>query len=261
MQKTIWITGASSGIGEALAINYSRLNANLILSSRNKSKLEDLAKRCKTPSNVVLVAPLDLADNKSFSSVLELVQNHFNKIDVLINNGGLSQRSTVLESNLEMDRRIFEVNYFGTIELTRQVLPWMIRSGGGNITVISSISGKFGFPLRSAYSATKHAVIGFFETLGLEHISDKIHTTIVCPGRIKTNISKHALDGSGKPTGSMDTGLANGMPAEDCAKQIIKAIRKNKRQVLVGRKELLMVYIHKYLPWLFWEIAPKIDPK
>jgi short-subunit dehydrogenase len=261
VQKTVWITGASSGIGEALAYEFAGKGYNLVLSARRKEVLEQVATRCTTSGNSVEIVPLDLTDIDSFPNIVSDVRKKVNRIDILINNGGISQRSPIIETPLEVDRKIFEVNYFGTIAFTKAVLPWMIETGGGNITAISSISGKFGFHLRASYSATKHALFGFYETLGLEHIKDKIYTTIVCPGRIQTNISKNAIDQSGMPTNEMDAGLQSGMPVEDCARKIVKGIEKNKRELWVGRKELLLVYIHKYLPRLFWRIAPNIDPK
>jgi dehydrogenase/reductase SDR family member 7B len=261
VQQTVWITGASSGIGEALALAYGKLNANLILSARDESALKNVAKQCQTSTNKVLVVPLDLAESTTFTSTVDHVKSEFKKVDILINNGGISQRSLILETPIEVDRKLFEVNYFGTITLTKLVLPWMIESGGGHIVAISSISGKFGFPLRASYAATKHAIFGFFETLGLEHVNDNIKTTIVCPGKIRTNISLRALNSKGESTNEMDPSLRDGMPADICAQKTIRAIKRNKREVLIGRKELLLVYIHKYLPWLFWKITPKIDPK
>jgi dehydrogenase/reductase SDR family protein 7B len=261
VQLTVWITGASSGIGEALALEYAKLNANLILSARNEETLQPVADRCQNQNNTVLILPLDLSESKDFASKLQIIKQNFDKVDILINNGGISQRSLIIETPLEIDRKLFEVNYFGTIALTKLVLTWMIETGGGKMVVISSISGKFGFPFRASYAATKHALIGFFETLGLEHISDNIQTTVVCPGRIRTNISLRALNNKGETTNEMDPGIKDGMPAKECALKIIKAIRKNKREVWIGRKELLLVYFHQYIPRLFWAIAPKIDPK
>lgn len=261
MQKTVWITGASSGIGEALAYQYAQKNANLVLSARNTAALNRVAEKCQSNSNWVKVVPLDLSECDKIPHIVEELKSEVQQIDILINNGGMSQRSLVIETPLEIDRRLFEVNYFGTLALTKAVLPWMIKTGGGNVTAISSISGKFGFPLRASYSATKHALFGFFETLGIEHIKDNIHTTLICPGRIQTNISKSAIDSSGKATNSMDEGLQNGMDVNICAKKIVKAIQRNKREAWIGGKEILLVYIHKYLPWLFWRIVPNINPK
>lgn len=261
MQQTVWITGASSGIGEALALAYAKNNANLILSARNEATLQVVAEKCRTKSNSVMVLPLDLANEPSFEEKVAMVKKEFNRVDILINNGGISQRSRIIETPLANDRKLFEVNYFGTIALTKRVLPWMIESGGGHMVAISSISGKFGFPLRASYAATKHAILGFFETLGLEHINDNIKTTVVLPGKIRTNISLSALNAKGESTNVMDPSLRDGMSADKCAQKIIKAIKKNKREVLIGRKELLLVYIHKYLPRLFWKITPNIDPK
>lgn len=261
VQKTVWITGASSGIGEALAYQFAKKNDNLILSSRNEKALEEIALKCRTGSNNVVVLPLDLSKSDSFDLTVTELKKQVNQIDILVNNGGLSQRSPILDTPMEVDRKIFEINYFGTIALTKAVLPWMIETGGGNITAISSISGKFGFPLRASYSATKHALFGFFETLGLEQVKNNIRTTIICPGRIQTNISKNALDHQGKATHEMDPGLQNGMPVDICARKILRAIEKNKREAWIGGKEILLVYIHKYFPKLFWKITPNIDPK
>lgn len=261
MQQTVWITGASSGIGEALARAYAKQHANLILSARNEEALKRIAVDCQTNQNKVVVLPLDLAKSDEFAAILKTARQHVDQVDILINNGGISQRSLVIDTPLEIDRKLFEINYFGTVALTKLVLPWMIEKGGGHMVAISSISGKFGFPLRSTYAATKHALLGFFETLGLEHIKDNIQTTVVCPGKIRTNISMSALNSKGETTNEMDPSLRDGMPVEVCADKIIRAIKKQKREVLIGRKELLLVYIHKYFPRLFWKITPNIDPK
>lgn len=261
MQQTVWITGASSGIGKELALGYAEEGHNVVLSARNKEALQEVAEICRKKGVSVTVLPLDLARSSDFPNLVKTLRATVDKVDILINNGGTSQRTLIEETPLDLDRKVMEINYFGTIALTKAVLPWMIEKGGGHMAVISSISGKFGFPLRASYSASKHAVIGFFETLGLEQMKNNIGTTVICPGRIQTNISKNALNANGEVSGSMDPGIASGMPADLCARKIIKAIKKGKREVWIGRKELLLVYIHKYLPRLFWKIAPNIDPR
>ncbi len=259
--KIVWITGASSGIGEAVASEFVNRGAKVIISSPEVDKLNTLKDRFNAlrPGSCMVV-PLDFLNGHEIPGIVEKVVRQTGRIDILINNAGISQRSFAVETPVEVDRKVFEINYFGTITLTKSVLPHMINNGSGSISVTSSISGKFGFPLRSAYSASKHALHGFFETIRLEHKKDNINVTIVCPGRIRTNISVHALNNEGKPYGIMDAGQAKGMPAEKCAVKIIKAISRKKREVYVGGSEILMVYLKKYLPNIFYLISSKISP-
>ena len=151
-----------------------------------------------------------------------------------------------------------EINYFGTIALTKAVLPYMISEKSGFVLATSSISGRFGFPLRSAYSASKQALHGFFETLYLENKKNNIKSSVIIPGRVRTSISIHALDHEGKEHGKLDDGQAGGVTPEKAAKTIIKGIIKDKREILVGSNELIMLYIRRYLPWLFFRIGDKI---
>lgn len=153
-----------------------------------------------------------------------------------------------------------EINYFSPVAIAKALLPYMIARGGGKIAVTTSIAGRFGFPLRCAYSSSKFALYGFFETLQAEYHDAGIGVTIVCPGRVCTNISRYALDKGGVPHGEMDPGQAGGMTAEEAAKVILRAVRKGKREVLVGRKELLMVYIKRFFPGLCARLARKIKP-
>lgn len=258
--KTIWITGASSGIGEELAYECARKGASLIISSSNKTKLELVSQHCQALGVKCNAVPFDIADplqiNQAVSIVLQLVE----KIDVLINNAGVSQRSLTLETSLETDRKIMEINFFGTTLLTKKVLPFMIRNGGGTIAVTSSISGKFGVPLRSMYSASKHALHGFFETIRLEYKKDNIRVTIVCPGWIKTEISIKALSSKGLPYGKMDAGQANGMSAAKCARLYIRAIEKNKKEINIGGKEIIVLYLKRFLPAIFYKVISNTNP-
>lgn len=256
--KIIWITGASSGIGEALAYKLARENARLILSSNNNEELIRVKNKCLEYCKVCEAIPLDLEIPSSIKEAFEKVISIFPKIDILINNGGISQRTLIKDTSMEIFRKIMEINLFGAVQLTKLVLPVMIENGGGNIVVTSSISGKFGFPLRSAYAASKHALHGFFETVRLENINNNIKVTIVCPGRVRTNISLNAISSDGKPHGKMDDGQNGGISPEKCALRITKAIRKNKKEVLIGGKELLMVHFKRFFPFIFYKLATKI---
>lgn len=258
--QVVWITGASSGIGEALAYAFAREGAVLLLSARRVAELERVRAACPDPARVHL-APLDLAAADTLPPLAAHWVGQLGQIDILVNNGGMSQRSLAAETTLAVDRRLMEVNYFGPVALTKAVLPYMRQAGRGHIVAVSSIAGKFGFPLRSAYAAAKHAMHGFFESLGLELHAEGIRVTLVNPGRIHTDISRHALTGEGQPHGEMDPGQAQGMPAEVCAQQMLRAIRRGRPEVNIGRSEILMVYFKRYAPWLFRRLARRIDPK
>ncbi|HZK08202.1 MAG TPA: SDR family oxidoreductase [Bacteroidales bacterium] len=256
-KTTIWITGASSGIGRALALHYARTGARLVLSSRNQELLRETEQQCKPYAAGVLVLPLDLEDKSDYSDKVQQVIAAFGTIDLLILNGGISQRSKVLETPAAVERRLMEVNYFGTVALAKAVLPIMVRQQRGHLVVVSSIVGKFGWPLRSTYSAAKHALHGYFETLRTEHHRDHIFVTMILPGRVKTNISIHSLKADGSSHGKMDAGQAGGITAEACARHIAKAIAKKKKEKLVGGTELAMVWIRRWLPALYYKLVNK----
>ncbi len=257
--KWIWITGASSGIGKALAIQYAKKSANLILSARNESVLLAVKEACKGAGEV-MVLPLDLSNTNSLETAYSQLKKHEVQLDVLINNGGISQRGLVRSTDMSVHRKLIEVNYIGSVYLTTLVLPDMIAQGNGHIVGISSIVGQFGFPLRSSYSASKHALKGFLETLYLEESKNGIDVSIVYPGRINTEISKHALDENGKSTEKMDDSLAKGMDVNECAKKIISGIEKKKVEIFVGKRELLLLFIRRYTPAIFFKIAKNIKP-
>jgi len=258
--KVVWITGASSGIGEALTYEFAKQGAKLIISSNQVDELERVKRRCMEMGSECYVQFLDMMEIEKMNLVTKELVDKFGGIDVLVNNAGISQRSLVEETPLEIDRKIMEIDYFGTIALTKAVLPYMIKNKYGYIAATSSISGKFGFPLRSAYSAAKHALHGFFETLRAEVYDYNIKVLLAFPGRIKTNISLNAINKEGKAHGKMDEGQNTGVSAEKCARQYLNAIRKDKKEVLIGSTELLMVYIHKFFPRLFYKLARKIKP-
>ena len=237
--KVIWITGASSGIGEALAVQLSAYNTRLILSSNQDEELVRVKSRLKLKPEDVYVLPLDLNEPESLEGKAKEALKAFGHIDILINNGGISQRSMVMDTSIETIRKIMEINFFSGVILTKCVLPSMLARGSGHIVAVSSITGKFGFPLRSAYSASKHAIYGFYESLGAEYYDQGIRSTIICPGRVRTNISVEALGPDGKPQKIMDRGQEKGVTPESCAKDIINGIRKNKRDVYTGGSSVM----------------------
>lgn len=257
--KVIWITGASSGIGEALVYEFIKRDARVIMSARRKAELERVQNNSTRPENCH-VCPFDVTNANEIEKVSTEVFKKFRNIDILINNSGISQRSLIAETPVEIDRKIMEVNYFGAVTLTKKILPEMLRQKSGHIVAISSVVGKFGYPMRSAYSASKHALHGFFETLYAENRPKNIFVTIVFPGRIRTDISRNAITKTGAPHGIMDPGQEKGMDPEACAKKIVKAISKRKFELFVGGQEGLMLFFRKYIPSLFFRIAKKISP-
>ncbi|MEM6806520.1 MAG: SDR family oxidoreductase [Bacteroidota bacterium] len=247
-----WITGASSGIGEALVYEALKQGAKkIIISARRLKELERVKENCGKDSDKIEICTLDLSQTEQVGELAEFWAEKLGRIDILVNNGGISQRSKVLETSLEVDRRIMEVNYFGQIALTKAVMPFMIQQGGGHIVAVSSVSGKFGFHLRSAYAASKHALHGFFESLYLEYYNHNIRTTLVNPGRVHTQISLNSLTGDGTKHGEMDEGQAKGMPADICARHMLKAIRKEKAEINLVWPDIVLVYLKRYIPFLF----------
>lgn len=258
--KVIWITGASGGIGEALAYEFAKYEALLVLSARRLDELNRVKRNCKLPDNNVMVLPLDLEETSQANEMVKDIIARFGRIDILINNGGISQRAEAIDTPLSLDRKLMEVNYFGAVALTKAALPYLIKNKTGHLVVVSSIAGKFGFYWRSAYSAAKFALHGFFESLRLELHDHNINVTIVCPGKIKTNVSLNAITDKGSKHNQMDPSHEHAMSAEECAKQIVNAIYKNKKEVLIGRTEILTVYIKRFFPNLFYHIIRRVKP-
>jgi dehydrogenase/reductase SDR family member 7B len=256
MSRVIWLTGASSGIGEALARYYMQLGYKLILSARNEAKLDSL--RISAPDcNNIFILPFDLENAGDFDSIVQKALAAFGHIDILINNGGISQRSLAAETLLEVDRRIMEINYFGTIALSKAILPYFISKKQGHFVVVTSLVGKFGSPYRSAYAASKHALHGFFDSLRAEQHKNGIMVTLICPGFVKTQVSINALTADGTPLKLMDDAQENGLSPEQCAKAIAHAVRKQKREVLIGGREKFGVFLKRFFPGLFARILNK----
>ena len=256
--RTIWITGASSGIGEALAHQLAEAGNRLIISGRNRDALERVKSELAKSEQEVELVELDLENSQSISEAVARVKSKFDSIDVLINNAGISQRSIVKDTSMDVLRRLMEVNYFGTIDLTKQCIPLLERSNiRPKIAVISSLVGKFGTQKRSGYSASKHAIHGFFEALRAE-IGTQMDIQIICPGYIKTRLSFNALTGDGSPQDKMDRAQDEGMSPEVFARKMIRALEKNKAEVYIGGKEVIGVYIHRFFPGLFRRTIYKV---
>ncbi len=254
--KVVWVSGASSGIGEGIVRQLAGLGAKIVLSSRNIESLEKI-KSSLPNSDYHICLALDLEDSSNFPELAEFVVAKMGQIDYLFNNGGLSQRSEAGETPMSIDRRIMEINYFGNIALSKAVLPYFQQQKSGHIVVISSIAGKFGFFLRSAYSASKHALHGFYESLLLEEEKNNIKITIACPGKINTNISVNALNSEGGKHGVMDHNQETGMSVEECVKKLLNAVQLEKKEILIGNKEIKAVTLKRFLPNLFWKIIKK----
>lgn len=252
--QIVWITGASSGIGEATAIAFSKAGAKVILSSRKRDQLEAVAQKCKGETYIL---PLDLTNSDTFAELVTEAISAFGNVHILVNNGGISQRSLAAETSLEVDRRVMEVNYFGNIALTKALLPHFRKQKEGSVVVISSLSGKFGFFLRSAYAASKFALVGFYESLRLEEEKNNLRVHLVFPGFIRTNISKNAIDAQGNQHGKMDDNQNQGITADECALQLIKGLLKNQRDIYIGGKEMLSLKIQRFFPNLFHRIIRK----
>ena len=247
---TVWITGASSGIGEALAYDLSRRGARLVLSSRREDALHAVRDRCARPDEH-LVQPLDLADTDSLHAAADRVLEQGGGVDVLVNNGGISQRSLARETDLSVVRRIMEVNFFGSVTLTQAVLPSMLARQSGHLVVVSSVVGTFGTPMRSAYAASKHALHGYFDSLRAEVHDEGVRVTLVCPGFVATSVGDHALTANGTPLGEVKDVQPVGIPPAECAVAIANAVEKEKDEVYVGGWEIAGVYLKRLSPALF----------
>ena len=254
--KVVWITGASSGIGEALAMGFAVLGAKLVLSARNEQQLQRVAHACG--SETCLVLPLDVTEQASMETAVVKVKECFGSIDLLINNAGISQRSTALETDMETYRKIFEVDVFGQIALTKAVLPIMVHQGKGHIAITASVAGKMGVPFRTGYCAAKHAVMGFFDALRSEVEHHGISVSAVVPGFIKTNISANAIAGDGSIFDGTARDISEGMSAEACAEIIIDGLSKRKQEIPVGDGiEMHALWIKRFFPRLLNRLMVK----
>tara|TARA_R110000868_G_scaffold235273_8_gene489131 strand:+ start:36204 stop:37001 length:798 start_codon:yes stop_codon:yes gene_type:complete len=247
----VWITGASSGIGEAFAKKFFEEGAKLILSSRRIEALEEVRNSLGGDNSNCYILPLDLADPTSLPKKAEEALAAFGTIDVLVNNGGISQRSVFAETDMETIRRLMEVNFFGSAELARVVLPTMMQKKNGHIIVTSSVAGKFGTKFRSGYAASKHALHGLFDCIRQEMYEYNVAVTMVCPGPIKTNITQNSLTADGSNFGKMGDLHKTAMDADEMVDRIWTKIKKRKEEIYVSSpKENLALLVKRISPRL-----------
>jgi dehydrogenase/reductase SDR family member 7B len=272
--QVVWITGASSGIGEALAYALARRGARLILSARNQQRLAEVAAACDGRGRSGgegaggegpgrggaggegghLVLPLDLSDAGSIAAAAARALALCGRVDVLVHNGAISQRALVRDTLPEVERRIFATNFWGPVALTRAVLPSMLARRQGRIVVVSSFAGKLAIPRAAAYVASKHALHGYFGALGTENWDAGLRVTMVCPGAVRTAISLRALTADGSPHAAMDPAQARGMSPGDCAEAIVAAVESGRREALIGGKRW-MVHLYRLFPELYTRLA------
>ncbi len=254
--KKVWITGASSGIGEEYAYAFARQGCYLVLSGRNNAELERVRDNCVGASGVE-VLPLDLARHETFAPITAALLERIGYVDILVNNAGVSQRSMARDTHFDVDKFIIEVDLIGTIGLTKVVLPSMLARRSGQIVVTSSLMGKFGTPMRSAYAAAKHGLHGFFDSLRAELYREGIGVLIVCPGFIRTNVSVNAMTGDGSKQNTMDQTTGNGLHPSVVAAKMIHALRHDRQEIYVGGSEVWGVYLKRFFPKLFSKIVRK----
>jgi len=254
--KTVWITGASSGIGEALTYALEKKGCKLLISSRRKIELKRVRGNCQNQENVKILE-IDLAEFNSAPEKVNEALSKFSRIDMLINNAGLSQRSLIMDTDISVDKKLIDVNYLGTIALTKAILPHFVKNKYGHFTVVSSLMGKFGSPYRSGYCGAKHALHGFFDVLRMEHEKDGIHVTLVCPGFVSSDVAKNALTGNGTVQGKNDSGTENGISVELFTKKMIRSMEKRKFEAYIGRKEIMGIYLKRFFPRILHRVVLK----
>jgi len=253
--KIVLITGASSGIGEALAYSFTECGCHTVLTSRHVNKLIDVANKCKTLGKQPEVIECDMCDIHQLQGVIEKVLLKMGRIDILINNAGVSTRSSVMETTMELDQRVMSTNYFGPLQLTKSVLPSMINNKSGHIVSVSSVQGKIGLPHRSSYSSSKHALNGFFDSLRYELHYKNIKVSVICPGYVNTNLSVNALTGDGKQYGVTDKTTSNGMSPVTLSYSVVDAVVNYQHEVIIAdAKTKLGILLSAILPSLWYRI-------
>ena len=244
-KNVIWITGASSGIGAELAKQYAKEGALLILSARREKALQEVKNSCENQENIT-VLPLDLKNFSSMAQYVEKALAVYGSIDLLINDGGVSQRSLIADTKMEVYQELMDVNYIGTVALTKAMLPYFIECKKGHFAVVTSVMGKFGSPYRSGYCGAKHALHGFFDVLRMEHEKDNVDVTLICPGFVQTNVTINALTGTGERLNHDDPGTQNGLEVAFFCRKMIRAIRNKKWEISFGKKEKLGVFVKRF---------------
>ncbi|HEX4870458.1 MAG TPA: SDR family oxidoreductase [Moraxellaceae bacterium] len=255
--KVVWITGASSGIGEGLAHEFARQGARLVLSARRADALEAVRQACAQPERH-LVLPMDMTDIDRLPVLVGDVLAKFGRIDVLVNNAGISQRSLVKDTALAVDRQIMEVDFFAPVALTKAVLPHMLRAGQGQLVAVSSVVGLVATPYRSAYAAAKHAIRGFYDALRAEVHDAGIQVAVIYPGFVRTNVSRAALTGDGARHGQLDDKIASAMLPDAFAARAVAALGRGEEQILIAGREKVAVWLGRLSPALLAKVIRRL---
>lgn len=254
--KVIWITGASSGIGEGLAKALNTPTNKLILSARNTVALDRLKEKSPYPENIFIL-PLNLEHYDKMESAATIAIHAFGKVDLLINNAGISQRSLLIETDLAVFKKLIDINYLGTVALTKALLPHFVAQKSGHFATVTSLMGRFGSPYRSGYCGAKHALHGFFDVLRMEHEKDNIKVTLICPGFIQTKVAINALTANGTSQNYNDEATKNGLTVAEFSKKMMHAIVTEKHEVAIGKKEVLGIYLKRFFPKLLHKLVLK----
>jgi len=250
----IWITGASDGIGKELAIQLAKKGAHIILTARNVEKLNQVKDSLAGEKH--LVFPMDLLKTDAIPDKVKELLQQIPTVDILINNAGISQRSLTKDTSLDVYRKIMELDYFSKVILTKTLLPHFLEKQAGQIVAISSIAGKIGTPMRSAYCSAKHAIIGFMDSLRAEVHNDNIRVLVVTPGSVKTNVSVNALEGDGKAHGVTDPAIANGLPVEECGRRIVNAMERDTEELLIAKgREKMAAKLKRFFPKMVFKMV------
>ncbi len=232
--KTVWITGASSGVGEGLARVFHKEGANIIISARRAAELERVKATCSGGPGTIDIVAFDLTDADGRDAAAERVLTEHARLDVLVNNAGIGQRSLIRNTSMDVERRIMELDYFAPVALTKKVLPRMLEQGDGHIVVTSSVAGKHGMSHHAAYCAAKHALHGWFESLRIEMLDYNVRVCLLVIAGVRSDVHRHALLGDGSAYGREDWGGDAGMSAEECAEQALDAMLANDYEPIIS---------------------------
>ncbi len=253
--KVAWITGASSGIGEALAYHLSELGAFLVLSARRTEELERVKANCR-PGSQVMVLPLDLAKPGEMPQKAAAVMAGLGRIDFLINNAGIGQNSLVADTQMEVYQKVLQINFLGAVALSQAVLPIFSEQGFGHLIGISSVLGKIVIRERSCYCASKFALNAFLDTIRVEYRNQNIKVLIAYPGAVQTEIDMYALDGNGAKLGEKPKGYEKGLPPATVAKAITGAIKSGRSEITIGNSlEKLAMTIRRFFPYFYFRLV------
>lgn len=259
--KVVIITGASTGIGKELALQLSHKGALLSLAARDEAKLKEVAEQCDKKNGKVIVVKTDVTSKEECKNLIERTIAEYGRIDVLINNAGITMWARFDEiEDLSLLEKIMQVNYFGSVYCTHFALPYL-KESKGRLIGISSLTGKTGVPTRTGYSASKHAMAGFFDSLRIELMESGVTVTMIYPGFVATEVRERALGADGKPLGKSHIEEKNAMSAEECARQIIKTIAKRKRELVMTTKAKIGLWMKMINPGLVDKTSLKMISK